>query len=142
MVKDHLGNKYNSMADMAEAYGLTRSLLSHRLCTKRWTLEQALTTPKSNRGVQPQKIEYNGKIYNSRLELARDHGVTYDKLMQRMKNGDSLEIALVKRVVVDHLGNEYKSYREMAQHYGVSYHTFMDRRNKGWDIKSCLLGRR
>ena len=43
---DHLGNKFNSQAEMAKFYNKTPALLSRRL-RDGWTIEEALTIPKN-----------------------------------------------------------------------------------------------
>lgn len=44
---DHLGNKYRSLNEMAEAYGFSKQTLSARL-NRGWKIEKALTTPVEN----------------------------------------------------------------------------------------------
>ena len=42
---DHLGNKYESFADMARAYNIPASILLQRIDELGWDFERALTTP-------------------------------------------------------------------------------------------------
>lgn len=43
-VEDHLGNKFESKQDLAQAYGLTLCTLHYRM-SKGWSLEEVLTKP-------------------------------------------------------------------------------------------------
>lgn len=42
---DHLGNRYESFADMARAYGIPDDILLQRIGNAGWDIERALTTP-------------------------------------------------------------------------------------------------
>ena len=44
-VKDHLGNEFNSMAEMCRCYGLSVNTVKNRLKWKNWTLKDVLETP-------------------------------------------------------------------------------------------------
>lgn len=57
--KDHLGNTYDSYADLARAYGISTTLLWRRYKRDGWDLERALTTPTAKKSKYDRKLIKN-----------------------------------------------------------------------------------
>jgi hypothetical protein len=152
--KDHLGNEYNSIKEMVEAYGLTYSLFYARRFALGWTLEEALTIPKrANRRVHPPKLtrikskaefrDHNMVEYKSINDLADAYDIPVKVLEKRLSYGWILEDALMtpanKTVNMDHLGNEYPSFGAMCDAYHMKKTTVKHRvLHLGWSIGRAL----
>lgn len=152
--KDHLGNEYNSIKEMVEAYGLTYSLFYARRFALGWTLEEALTIPKrANRRVHPPKLtriksktefrDHNRVEYKSLNDLADAYNIPVKVLEKRLSYGWIMEDALMtpanKTVNMDHLGNEYPSFGAMCDAYHIKKTTVKHRvLHLGWSIGRAL----
>lgn len=59
--KDHLGNEYQSYADLARAYGIGTTLFWRRYKRDGWDLERALTTPTTKKAKYDRKLIKNAR---------------------------------------------------------------------------------
>lgn len=96
MIQDHRGQVFNSIKEMAEAYGINTASYYSRI-RRGWTVELALTTPiKSNNKLE---IRDNaGKTYRSTKGMCEAHSINVTTYMGRLKKGMSIEQALTAPV--------------------------------------------
>lgn len=142
--EDHLGNKYDSLNEMAEKYGLKSWMVKGRL-RRGWSLERALTTIPEGKTDSVQVIDHYGNKYSSIREMADAYGMKYHTLQGRLKKGWSVKDALTippkeSRIQewYDHLGNKYDNRKLMCEAYGISSDTFKSRLERGWTIEKAL----
>jgi hypothetical protein len=156
-IADHLGNQYDRLKDLADAYDISYGLLQSRLYHG-WDIERALTTPvresskardsfRDNESGSVKVKDHLGYEYKSITELADAYGLNECTLLYRLNHGWELERALnqpvitykwdEKYVVAGH-GNEPKSMRELAEESGLKYKTLIGRLKRGWDLERAL----
>lgn len=123
-VKDHLGNEYQNVAQMCNAYGLTFCCYGNRIRSG-WSLEKTLTTPAEEVTISKKKcIDHLGNEWPSQAQMCKHYGVTKDQFRSRIELGWTLEQILTnpktiehKHECYDHLGNKFESKLEMYTHY-------------------------
>lgn len=94
------------------------------------------------------KIEFNGKIYNSVKELAERHDINYGTLKYRLSQKMPLEEALKqdrkqhtnKSENITYKGKKYHSYKELADDLNVKYELLIARLNAGHSLKNAITG--
>lgn len=101
--------KYDSLESAARAFGMSRNTVDYRL-SKGWTPEQAV-------GVEPRpshaastpgiKVKVQGHEFNTIKEAAKHYGRAYTNVIERLRQGCTIEqaLGLVKRT--DSLQSEY-----------------------------------
>ena len=140
-VMDHLGNRFKTISDMCEHYGIGVETYRARL-KYGWDLERVLTTPVSKH--QSYCIDHRGNKFESEAEMCKHWGVTQSAFRGRFfRGGCSLEEALTtplnsRYTVYDHLGNAYKSMNDMCKHYNINTYTFSRRVKLGMDLEKAL----
>lgn len=93
-VRDHLGNEYWSLKEMAKAYGISYSTFRQRR-KRGWTLKETLTKPMMpSLGMRKQVRDHLGNEYESQKEMLEAYGVKYITYHNRLKIGMSVEEAL------------------------------------------------
>ena len=118
---DHEGREFPSISAMAQAYGISLSLLERRL-TKGMSLEESLTTPVMgwNRPV----TDCFGQTFASVSAAARFYGLNTAALAYELRKGTSC--AEVSRQltggsqdanITDHRGQIFQSLKDMAEHW-------------------------
>ena len=141
---DYNGIIYKSLKDMANAYGLSSSLLDSRL-RRGWSLEEALTTP-----AKRFSIDHLGQKYNSDSEMARAWGIlpaTYRH--RRVDLGWSLEEALTNGKChnsnhrttgkeIHYNGIVYPSLVQLCKAKKLNAHTVQARLDYGWTIEEAV----
>ena len=137
---DHLGNRFESYAEMCRYYGKTVSQVIRRE-NLGWSREKALN--ESVRGKSSGCLDHLGNRFNTVKEMCEHYGQDISTYKSRRNNGVSIEEALTLpnkhfRENVDHLGNKYSSTTDMCNHYSISICTYINRRKKGWSIKDAL----
>ena len=150
-VYDHLGNRYNTISEMAEHYGITDKIYWGRKRQCKWPLEKILTTPVALPNQTANAIticDHLGNEFISISEMCKYWNMTRSTYNARRKNGWSIEKALTtpkkkikveKQEWVDHKGNHYPSLNAMCKQYGITHHTFKTRVDKlGWSIEKAL----
>lgn len=139
---------YDNYNQLAKDLGVSRSSISNSL-SKGYTLEEIA-----------QKIEstfvtdHLGNKYKTYSKMAEAYGVNYPLFMNRIRNGWSLERALVPEKIsiinntrhskecVDHLGNSFPTQTEMVNYYGVGHSKFLKRMGSGWSLEEALTGKK
>ena len=148
-VTDHLGNKFESITEMCEYWGVPYDRFRNRVAHK-WTVEMALTTPFSKRirrvNTRPKSgasIEYNGVQYKSVRQLAIALGIDDRYLRYHLDRGMSVDniIELRKRrdeLAVDHTGQRFSSVYEMCNYWGIKEGTYQRKIKKGSTKEEAL----
>ena len=122
VVKDHLGNIFNSVSDMLKFYGICTSTYYARI-QKGWNLKMALTTPpKKIRNKNKVYVDTNGNKFEYLYEMCYAHNTTPAKYRSRQKAGksteESLEDTVLNKVqVTDHKGDRFDSLSELVEHW-------------------------
>ncbi len=151
MYKDHKGNEFNSIREMAEYYGQHGSTVHGRMA-RGWTIEEALTVDTTTTHackIKPKKDyirDHKGQLFISVAAMCEYWGVDRAVYYGRKKLGWSLEDILTRPLdytggaecVFDHYGNEYMSEQEMCKHYGIKRSTYRERKKRGWDTEKAL----
>jgi hypothetical protein len=136
---DHLGNEFDSKAEMTRYWGIsTGTLLSRERYG--WDLEKILTTPPSKRYVVKDHL---GNEFKNRTEMYKFWKVDSRTASAREKLGWSVEKILTEPIqthdaVKDHLGNVFENETEMAKYYGLEQRDIYARRKRGWDLEKIL----
>ena len=146
--EDHLGNKYNSVREMCENYGISEKVFWSRKRLLKWPLKKILTTPlKDIPETSIEITDHLGNTFRSISDLCRYHKIGLSTFRERRKLGWSIEKALTtpkknvsmkRKKCIDHLGNQYASLNEMCRHYGLSRYTFSSRLELGWGLEKAL----
>ena len=140
--RDHLGNCFLDKKSMAEAYGIDPKLCIMRL-KRGWSVEKALTTPVASCSPKICR-DHLGREYPSISAMAREYGIDFSMLMNRLKAGLSLEDALTLpnfHTTKDHLGNVYPSKKAMLEAYGIHKNTFDQRIAAGASLEDALTAK-
>lgn len=139
-MKDHKGNTYNTVADMARAWDKNPKLVRRRL-QDGWSIEDALT--KNAKPVKKIYHDHLGNEYESLEQLAETYNIHRTTLITRLKTM-TLEDALTtpvqdhSRFVTDHCGHHYKNMHEMARAYGKNQRHIVKRLTAGWGLEKAL----
>lgn len=138
--KDHLGNEFESISDMCKYYNITPSAYKDRQ-RKKWSLEQTLTTPLSEKKTYKDHL---GNIFETQKELCEHYNITPSMYHTRLSNGYTLEQTLLNtehqsyKPTQDHLGNTYPSTTDMCDAYKISIHTFNKRLKYHYTLEEAL----
>lgn len=139
-MKDHKGNEYKTVADMARAWDKSPKLVRRRL-QDGWSLEDALT--KDAKPVKRTYHDHLGNEYESLEQLAETYNIHRTTLITRLKTM-TLEDALTmpvqdhSRYVTDHLGHHYQNMHEMARAYNKNQRHIVKRLTAGWSLEKAL----
>lgn len=148
-VKDHLGNRFNTVKSMLKYWGIDATTY-HIRRRKGWSLEEALTTPtKDMRGLQ-EYVDFKGNVFPTAASMEEAYGAYKGALAVLLKRGKTTEEAsyiLSKRVPVDttcydHLGNKFPTKRKMVEAWGIPIHKYYKRIKLGWSLEEALTGKR
>jgi hypothetical protein len=97
--KDHIGNEYANISEMAKHHNMGINLVHGRL-SRDWSVDRALTQPVRLVGPNQTKVcvDHLGKRFESLSERARAYGLHPSVIRARLKSGYTLEEALTKPV--------------------------------------------
>ena len=148
-MKDHLGNKFSSVNEMAKYWGISYFAYKGRL-DRGWSLEKILTTPVKKKTIVKDCVDFKGNVFPSIKSMAENYEVPYSTLYQHITRGmspaEALEYLLSqekgKQEVTDHLGNSFSSYSKMAEFYKIPSGTLSTRLKRGWSLEEALTGKR
>lgn len=145
IIKDHLGNTFNTYKEMCEKYGISFSSYSRRVNVQGWTVEDALTKPCKIIRAGKEIKDHLGNVYESIEDLSNTYGISAKVLRSRLSNNWDIKDALLTPVrskhkcVNDHLGNEYTSVKDMCKAYNIDKGTFITRINRMcWTLEEAL----
>ena len=123
MVKDHLGNEYESIIEMCKAYSINPSTYKFRISSG-MSIEDALLMPLRKNTC----IDHMGNTFSSINKMCKYYNINKSTFSTRIKSGMSLKDALTQKIALptekgtecfDHKGNRYESYAEMAKAYHI-----------------------
>lgn len=142
MIKDHLGNHFESESSMVRHYNIPRQTFRSRI-DKGWSLEKALTFGKKSHTVH----DHLGNKFSSISSMVKHYGISYQAFLSRRAKGMSLKDALTTPLakytksqnIKDHLGKHYNSYKELAEAYDLDEKTLKVRLYRGWSLEDSLL---
>ena len=126
-VFDHLGNKFTSIKQMCNYYGITIQQYYNRK-SRNWPLEKILTTPISSRPIIPVS-DHLGNKFPSIKKLCEHYGISQASYTLRINRGMTKKDALTTPVknpqseytnVRDHLNNKFSTMKEMCDCYGIT----------------------
>lgn len=114
-IKDHLGNHYNSYKELAEAYDLDEKTLKVRLY-RGWSLEDSLLCSTHKHSEYSKEVsvsieDHLGNTYPSYSSMARDYGLSFNALYNRLNSGWSVKDALTTPVRAKKTGTLYRKRR-------------------------------
>ena len=138
-VTDHLGNRFNTIKEMCEYWGIPYITFNKRMRKFKWTLDRALTTP-----VKPiYELVYNGVQYKSIRQLAMAIGINEEYIGYHLHRGKTIDdiIALKNKTIVEYGGNTYNNLKELAKDYGINYPTFINRIHSKKSLDEALQHR-
>ena len=141
--KDHLGNRFNSKAEMAKFYGITTKRLITRIASGH-TLEDALTMPLGKNGGIAQ-LDHLGNSFRSVTAMCNFYNIKRKTYENRIEKGWSKKDALTvlpmatRKPVSDHQGKEYPSKAALCRAYGIGTTTYDRRMRSGWTLEEILL---
>jgi hypothetical protein len=162
-VVDHLGNKWETINETIEHYGIPPRTYRHRV-ESGWSLKDILTIPVRKGWASSVKCkDHLGNEFSSILEMCEYYSINHQAFRHRIKRGWNIEKALttknrrgnskVKSVrchrseewkvgkgfkVKDHKGKEFDSLRKMAEYYGLTPSILYNRLHTGWDLERAL----
>ena len=135
---DHLGNKYNSEAEMAEAYGLSPAFLHGRLAYM--DVESALTKKKQER---PEVYDHKGNKYPSFAAMCKEYGFGITTVKRRLSRGltlkESLESSSRKLEFTDHKGRVFDCKEDAMRFYHINKNVYNWRISQGWSKEKALV---
>ena len=159
--KDHMGNKFQTLELMADAYQIPAERIYKRLVAG-WTLKEALTVPIGDFVVLPEGAEYEGD--KKVIHISREGheqlfcgkkctilGVEFDSIESAAKAYKCssstityhLELGDIDSWISDNVGIFfedvlYKNKGSIATAYGIAPSTFRGRLNRGWSVSAAL----
>lgn len=140
---DPLGNKYNNVKEMCEAYNIKRNTYESRI-RRGYTVEEALGIVQHSNKVYK---DHKSNEYGSIKEMCSSYGISTSTFNRRIKLGWDLKSALTEEVhdeswkgrkCRDHLGNLYSSVERMCMAYGIDESVFRTRIRLGWSLEDAL----
>ena len=154
MVKDHLGNEFETQTAMCANYNISVKSF-HERKAKGMTLEEALTQPKIDTKHR-RFFDHKGNCFKSQKEMLTYYGVSGSSFRRKKAKGLSLEECLKARdtkrpmsqkdfdkehsgVVIDDKGVQYNNVHDMCRAHGILYRTYKRRRMLGKTLSEALL---
>ena len=155
-IEDHLGNKFASIAELCNCYGITVSCFKNRIESGR-TLEQALTDPyklvrrqltKEERAVLRGTSckDHIGNQFSSIKAMCEYYGISKGVYYRRIKSGWPVEEALTAKVdgskrshvVYGPYGDKYRNIAEMCKAYNTTCSKYYKRLSLNYTQKEAL----
>ncbi len=93
LVEDHMGNKFNSVIEMIEYWGVSTPFLFYLRKKKGCSLEECLT------GIQHPAYDHKGNRFNSVTDMIEHYHISKGTYYTRKNKGWTLEECLLGRVV-------------------------------------------
>ena len=140
---DHLGNRFNSIADMCKHWGINIGTYKKRV-ELGWSIEKILTTPV--KASKPKEIirDHLGNRFTSVSAMCKYYNIGVTTYKSRIKSGWDLERALTTTAeksqiyCIDHEGNKFESIADMCRYYNISECTYRSRIKNGWSLEKAL----
>ena len=134
MITDHLGNKFETIKEMSEYWGVNYSTLRANL--KKMSVKEALTK-------KPTYVyDHLGNKFKTEKDMYLHYGLDPRVAIARKSKGWSIEKILNTPIhdytVTDHHGNTFPTLNDMLTYYEISITCYKQRLNKGWDLEKTL----
>lgn len=133
-VKDHLGNEFNSVAEMCRHYGINNITYVDRIKAG-WTVEQSLTTPVKDKCKKCK--DHLGNEYNSIAEMCNHYNIKVDTFYNRVRCGwklkQILETPVHSQGVIDN-GVKFESKEEFANFHNMSITRYRRLTKEGYTL--------
>lgn len=140
-VKDHLGNKFESILKMCEYYNVP-------YCTYKDRQKKGLSIEECLADYVPVNFrckDHLGNEFNSIKEMCEHWNIRTGTYRQRRRNGWSIEDCLTMKsksgsssIVTDHLGNKFRSQQDLCKFYNIPYYIYYSRVHNGWPQEKAL----
>lgn len=125
--------RYESIAHLAEAYGVPYASLWHRIVKKGLSPKAAVELPLQKRVSKP--IKAFSKTFPTISAAARAYDQNPEIVRQKIKKGMSAEDALMghnrRRKTITAFGDEYQSIADLAREYDIKLLTLRSRLRSG-----------
>lgn len=139
---DHLGNRYSSVKEMCDKYGISVDIYRQRLKSG-MALEEIFKDVKTS---WSDATDHLGNKFANIPEMCKYWNISVAAYCSRIRKGWSIKLALTTPVkkcskiyeVKDHLGNTYQSKSVMAEQWGISYVALRQRLKQGWTLEKAL----
>lgn len=143
--RDHKGREYESMVEMARAYGMPAKVLNMRL-RKYGDIEKALTLPYQARPTPERRkcVDPNGKEWACPTHMCRAWGVRLKQFKRKRAMGMTLEECLngkplTCKPITDPKGRRFDSRTDLANAWGIDIHTLLLRtKSYHWSLEKAL----
>lgn len=142
-VKDFIGNVFDSITEMCEAYGITTHIYYNRK-SYGWKLKDILTIPVEEN--QKESNDHLGNVFPSVKEMCASYHIqkdVYEGRKNKMKW--SLKAALETPVgeeyeeyTSDHQGEIFQNPKRMCRAYGLTVEEFNERQEFGLPLEQAL----
>ena len=116
------GKRYQSRYELAIAFGIRETSISARIHTRNMTLEEIILEL-----LQKEPICFEGKTYNTLVELCAEYQVQPCNVFERLKYGKTLEEAIYlpirnngKRYEIVYEGKVYQNAAFLCREYNIS----------------------
>lgn len=116
------GKRYQSRYEVATAFGIRETSISARIHTRNRTLEEIVLEL-----LQKEPICFEGKTYNTLVELCAEYQVQPCNVFERLKYGKTLEEAIYlpirnngKRYEIEYEGKVYQNAAFLCREYNIS----------------------
>ena len=116
------GKRYQSRYEVATAFGIRETSISARIHTRNRTLEEIVLEL-----LQKEPICFEGKSYNTLVELCAEYQVQPCNVFERLKYGKTLEEAIYlpirnngKRYEIEYEGKAYQNAAFLCREYNIS----------------------
>lgn len=100
IIKDHLGNEFESLVKLAEYWNIPYSRVKNGLKLK-WSIEKILKTPPRN-----EITDHLGNTFENKIELCKYWQISRSVLKNRLADGYTLQDALTKPMDITKLSNK------------------------------------
>lgn len=146
--RDHKGNGYESLTEMAKAYGMPLKVLNMRL-QRFGDVEKALTMPFKKRPPLKQLkcVDPNGQEWSSESRMCKAWKVCYKQFKRKQAMGMTLEECLNKvnlkpgkgKAVIDPKGRKFDSWTDLAAAWGININALRCRIERcNWSLEKAL----
>ena len=134
---DHLGNAFESEAEMCEAYGINHYTYTARM-KRGWNRGEALTIepykPDEMQAVLKEVERYDPEDVMRALSDYKRRGMLRKRKTFQSKNSRGP----IRPPVKDHQGHSFKNQNEMCKFWGIEYKVFHNRDMNDWPICYAL----
>lgn len=139
--EDHLGNRYESIAEMCKHYNIKLSTFKRRKKAG-WDLKRALETPIRS----PKYTDSEGNKFLSKKDLAHFHGMSITRYYSLLNAGYTLEDdkqckfgTKCTNVITDPLGRKHRTLVAMLKFYDIPKSSYMRYILAGLSTKDLLM---